>query len=135
MISSGTMQWRSIRGSPMLSVPFHTSLGTRTPTQIVQTIRGGRVTDLLKFSDQYSIEASGTLIPLDCKAPTLHFFVEYDEEIIRNQFGSVICKRPVVDRQAEYMQRYSGPVRVLYYTDAPRLYLLLEQVDHVNQII
>ena len=115
----------------MLMVPFHTSLGTRTPTQIVQTIRGTRVTDLLEFPDHYSIEASGTLVALDCKSPTLHFFVEYDEEIIRNQFGSVICKRPVVDRQAEYMQRYSGPVRALYYAEAPRLYLLLEQVDQV----
>jgi len=86
---------------------------------------------LLKFSDQYSIEASGTLVALDGRTPTLHFFVEYDEEIVRNQFGSVICKRPVVDRQAEYMQRYSGPVRVLYYTEAPRLYLLLEKVDQV----
>lgn len=123
------MQWRTIPGaSPILKVPFKTSLGTRRAKTIVQDVRCGRVRDIVQFDDAYSIEVAGRLVRLDDERPTLHFLVEYDEEIIRNQWGSVISKRPLVECTAEYKQTYAGDFRNVYYAKYPSLYMVLEPV-------
>lgn len=124
------MQWRTISGaSPILNVPFQTSLGTRRATSIVQDVRGGRVRDIVQFEDAYSIEVAGRLVRLDDETPTLHFLVEYDEEIIRNQWGSVISKRPLVECAAEYKQTYAGDFRNVHYVEYPKLYMVFEPIE------
>ncbi len=116
----------------MLQVPIKTSIGFRTATSFTQEIRGPRITECLEFQDRYSIEAKGRMVRLDDVHPTLHFLVEYDEEIIRNQWDSVIFKRPLTGCCAEYKQTYSGRFRNVYYAESPELYIVFEPVSAMS---
>jgi hypothetical protein len=121
------MMWVASKSSPILRAQFHTSLGLRRPVGLTQYIVSGRVRDIATFDDAYSIEAAGQLVRLE---PDLsHFIVEYDTEIVRNQWGSVISKRALSDCAVECKQTLAGDFRNVYYVDAPSLYIIYEPVQ------
>lgn len=119
------MKWIASKSSPIFRAQFQTSLGLRRPAGLVQHIdRGGRVRDVVTFDDAYSIEAIGRLIRLE--ADMSHFVIEYDDEIVRNQWGSVISKRVLEGYAAECKQTMAGDFRNVYYVDVPALYIIYE---------
>jgi len=119
------MKWIASKSSPILRAQFQTVIGTRRPAGLVQHIdRGGRVRDIVTFDDAYSIEAAGRLIRLETDMS--HFVIEYDAEIVRNQWGSVISKRALGGYAAECKQTLAGDFRNVYYVDAPSLYIIYE---------
>lgn len=118
------MKWIASKSSPILRAQFNTSLGLRQPVGMTQYIDRNRVRDVATFDDAYSIEAAGTLIRLE--ADMSHFIVEYDTEVIRNQWGSVISKRVLSDHAIECKQTFAGDFRNVYYVDAPTLYIIFE---------
>jgi hypothetical protein len=121
------MMWVASKSSPILRAQFQTSLGLRRPVGLTQYIVSGRVRDIATFDDAYSIEAAGQLVRLE---PDLsHFIVEYDTEIVRNQWGSVISKRALSDCAVECKQTLAGDFRNVYYVDAPSLYIIYEPVQ------
>ena len=121
------MMWVASKSSPILRAQFQTSLGLRRPVGLTQFIDRNRVRDIATFDDAYSIEAAGQLVRLE---PDLsHFIVEYDTEIVRNQWGSVISKRALSDCAVECKQTLAGDFRNVYYVDAPSLYIIYEPVQ------
>ena len=119
------MKWIASKSSPIFRAQFQTSLGLRRPTGLTQFIdRGGRVRDVVTFDDAYSIEAAGQLIRLE--ADMSHFVIEYDAEIVRNQWGSVISKRALSDCAVECKQTMAGDFRNVYYVETPSLYIMYE---------
>jgi hypothetical protein len=123
------MKWIANKSSPILRVQFQTSLGLRRPAGLVQYIDRGRVRDIVTFTDAYSIEAVGRLIRFEPDDPS-HFIIEYDNEIVRNRWGSVISKRALSWEYAvECKETNAGDFRNVYYVDAPSLYILYEPVQ------
>ena len=121
------MMWIASKSSPIFRAQFQTSLGLRRPVGLTQFIDRNRVRDIATFDDAYSIEAAGQLVRLE---PDLsHFIVEYDHEIVRNQWGSVISKRALSDCAVECKQTLAGDFRNVYYVDAPSLYIIYEPVQ------
>ena len=121
------MMWIASKSSPIFRAQFQTSLGLRRPVGLTQFIDRNRVRDIATFDDAYSIEAAGQLVRLE---PDLsHFIVEYDTEIVRNQWGSVISKRALSDCAVECKQTLAGDFRNVYYVDAPSLYIIYEPVQ------
>ena len=120
------MKWIANKSSPIFRAQFQTSLGLRRPVGLVQYIDRGRVRDIVTFTDAYSIEAVGRLIRFEPDDPS-HFIIEYDSEIVRNQWGSVISKRALSWEYAvECKQTLAGDFRNVYYLDAPSLYIIYE---------
>ena len=122
------MMWVASKSSPILRAQFQTSLGLRRPVGLMQYIDRNRVRDIATFDDAYSIEAAGQLVRLE---PDLsHFIVEYDHEIVRNQWGSVISKRALSGGEyaVECKQTMACDFRNVYYVDAPALYIIYEPV-------
>jgi len=121
------MMWIASKSSPIFRAQFQTSLGLRRPVGLTQFIDRNRVRDIATFDDAYSIEAAGQLVRLE---PDLsHFVIEYDHEIVRNQWGSVISKRALSDCAVECKQTLAGDFRNVYYVDAPSLYIIYEPVQ------
>lgn len=121
------MMWVASKSSPILRAQFQTSLGLRRPVGLTQFIDRNRVRDIATFDDAYSIEAAGQLVRLE---PDMsHFVIEYDHEIVRNQWGSVISKRTLSDCAVECKQTLAGDFRNVYYVDAPALYIIYEPVQ------
>jgi hypothetical protein len=120
------MKWVANKSSPIFRAQFQTSLGLRRPAGLVQYIHHGRVRDIVTFTDAYSIEASGRLIRFEPDDPS-RFIIEYDNEIVRNQWGSVISKRELSWEYAvECKETLAGDFRNVYYVDAPELYIIYE---------
>ena len=120
------MHWIANKSSPILRAQFQTSLGLRRPVGLTQYIVRGRVRDIATFDDAYSIEAAGRLIRLE--SDLSHFVVEYDIEIVRNQYGSVISKRALTGYAVECKQTLAGDFRNVYYVESPSLYIIYEPV-------
>ena len=124
------MKWVANKSSPIFRAQFQTSLGIRRPAGLIQYIDRGRVRDIVTFPDAYSIEAVGRLIRFEPDDPS-HFIIEYDNEIVRNQWGSVISKRALSGGgyAVECKQTFAGDFRNVYYLDAPSLYIIYEPAE------